>query len=84
MYGENGGGNPPILPFFLHFLSLFVHYFLENVTTEPPITPQGGMVHVPTVSVFHRFALDSADTGRRFRALLEFWGNVDFIFCSLD
>ena len=39
-----GGGNPPIFPFFLHFLSLFVHYFLENVTREPPITPQGGMM----------------------------------------
>ena len=38
-----GGGNPPIFPFFLHFLSLFVHYFLENVTREPPITPKGGI-----------------------------------------
>ena len=38
-----GGGNPPIFLFFQHFLLLFVHYFLENVTREPPITPKGGM-----------------------------------------
>ena len=43
VYVENEGGNPPIFPFVLHFLSLFVHYFLENVTTEPPITPKRGI-----------------------------------------
>ena len=43
VYGKNGGGNPPIFPFLLHFLSLFVHYFLENVTREPPITPKRGI-----------------------------------------
>ena len=42
-----GGGNPPIFPFFPHFLSLFVHYFLENVTREPPITPKGGILQSP-------------------------------------
>ena len=41
VYVENGGGNPPIFPFFCIFLSFFVHYFLENVTREPPITPRG-------------------------------------------
>ena len=44
VYVENGGGNPPFLPFFLHFSSFFVHYFLENVTREPPITPKRGIV----------------------------------------
>ena len=33
-------GGPPIFQFFSIIL-LFVHYFLENYTREPPI-PQGG------------------------------------------
>ena len=52
VYGKNGGGNPPIFPLFLHFSSLFVHYFLENVTREPPITPQGEMTPFTVIRFF--------------------------------
>ena len=43
VYVENGGGYPPIFQIISPFFPFFVHYFLENVTREPPITPQGGI-----------------------------------------
>ena len=43
VYVENEGGTPPIFQVISPFFLFFVHYFLENVTREPPITPKGGM-----------------------------------------
>ena len=38
-------GSPPNFTVFsAFFLSLFVHYFLENVIREPPITPKRGIL----------------------------------------
>ena len=44
VYVENGGGNPPIFQVISPFFPFFVHYFLENVQREPPITPKGGIL----------------------------------------
>ena len=41
MYGENGGGNPPILPFFGPF---FLHNFAGKLHKGAPITQERGIV----------------------------------------
>ena len=43
VYVENGGVTPHFFQVVSPSFLFFVHYFLENVTREPPITPKGGI-----------------------------------------